>query len=227
MANEDFTTYTETDDSSTLTVTSSRVTFTSTPFAHTTQAHHVTKDHGASHFGDFEHLLTVLHSATTTSQWGTQWSMDNAGTGHDGFAGGGDVLMVIPEADFSAAIYDSSTTNYDGPAATYENTVLYVKIARTGTTFTMEIYDDSGRTNLLATLSITCSSTAFRYLSVAAGFVGIDDSYNTTGYVENLDLQEGGGGGSSIKTWNGLADASTKTVNGLARASVKTWDGLA
>lgn len=31
----------------------------------------------------------------------------------------------------------------------------------------------------------------------------------------------------SIKTWNGLADASTKTYNGLARGSVKTWNGLA
>ncbi len=36
-----------------------------------------------------------------------------------------------------------------------------------------------------------------------------------------------GGGGTAIKTWNGLADASVKTFNGLARASVKTRDGLA
>lgn len=35
------------------------------------------------------------------------------------------------------------------------------------------------------------------------------------------------GGGSAIKTWDGLADASTKTANGLARASVKTRNGLA
>ena len=32
---------------------------------------------------------------------------------------------------------------------------------------------------------------------------------------------------SSIKTWNGLADASVKNYNGLARASAKTWNGLA
>lgn len=37
----------------------------------------------------------------------------------------------------------------------------------------------------------------------------------------------GGGGGSSIKTIDGLAKASVKTVNGLAIASVKTWEGLA
>jgi hypothetical protein len=36
-----------------------------------------------------------------------------------------------------------------------------------------------------------------------------------------------GGGGTSIKTINGLAKASCKTVNGLAIASVKTWNGLA
>ncbi len=36
-----------------------------------------------------------------------------------------------------------------------------------------------------------------------------------------------GGGGSLIKTWNGLADTSTKTWNGLARASIKNFNGLA
>ena len=33
-------------------------------------------------------------------------------------------------------------------------------------------------------------------------------------------------GGSSIKTFLGLARASTKTVNGLALASLKTFNGL-
>jgi len=40
-------------------------------------------------------------------------------------------------------------------------------------------------------------------------------------------VKESGGGGSSIKTINGLAKASVKTVAGLAIASVKTWNGLA
>jgi hypothetical protein len=35
------------------------------------------------------------------------------------------------------------------------------------------------------------------------------------------------GSSSSIKTWDGLADASVKTWNGLARAAVKTRNGLA
>lgn len=37
----------------------------------------------------------------------------------------------------------------------------------------------------------------------------------------------GGGGGSSVKTVDGLAKASVKTSNELANASVKTWQGLA
>lgn len=32
---------------------------------------------------------------------------------------------------------------------------------------------------------------------------------------------------SSIKTWNGVANASVKTWDGVARASVKTWNGIA
>lgn len=47
------------------------------------------------------------------------------------------------------------------------------------------------------------------------------------GTAAQLEIVYGGGGGSSIKTWNGLADASTKTYNGLARASIKTFNGLA
>lgn len=53
-------------------------------------------------------------------------------------------------------------------------------------------------------------------------------------YGDVLDLYNAGTGipfsaatPTSIKTWNGLADASVKTYNGLARASVKTFNGLA
>lgn len=41
-----------------------------------------------------------------------------------------------------------------------------------------------------------------------------------------VDDDSGGGGGSLIKTVNGLAVASVKTWNGLAIASVKTINGL-
>lgn len=50
---------------------------------------------------------------------------------------------------------------------------------------------------------------------------------------EVTDLYNGGAGlaypfsSSSIKTWNGVANASVKTWDGVARASVKTWNGIA
>jgi hypothetical protein len=51
---------------------------------------------------------------------------------------------------------------------------------------------------------------------------------------ERTDLYNSGSGfaypfsavGSSIKTWNGLADVITKSWNGIARALIKTWNGV-
>lgn len=49
---------------------------------------------------------------------------------------------------------------------------------------------------------------------------------NGTPYVYVFPNQASGGGGSLIKTINGLAIASVKTINGLPIASVKSWNGL-
>lgn len=46
------------------------------------------------------------------------------------------------------------------------------------------------------------------------------------GAIAHLRIMSNGGGGSSIKTMNGLAKASIKTVNGLAIASMKSRNGL-
>ena len=58
--------------------------------------------------------------------------------------------------------------------------------------------------------------------------IGFEDFTNGASNHAQLVIDyTAGGGGSSIKTWNGLADASTKTVNGVNRASVKNRNGLA
>lgn len=63
------------------------------------------------------------------------------------------------------------------------------------------------------------STTVYYFRAYAIDQIG-------TEYGENQTFVTAAGGGSSIKTWNGLAMASVKTVNGLAVASVKTINGL-
>jgi len=53
------------------------------------------------------------------------------------------------------------------------------------------------------------------------------DNDSTKPVKIHIEYTAAGGGGSEIKTINGLAKASAKTVNGLAIASVKTWGGVA
>lgn len=56
---------------------------------------------------------------------------------------------------------------------------------------------------------------------------------DTKGSSDVTTLYNGGAGlaypfnTSSIKTWNGVANASVKTWDGVTRASVKTWNGIA
>lgn len=105
----------------------------------------------------------------------------------------------------------------------------------------------SGNSGILyaRTYSINLGTGAFTLLNevqVLAGSPGKRDvSVDMEGglFVDAWNDTDGGGDGfvqafsvalpstTSIKTFDGLADASVKTVNGLARASVKTFNGLA
>lgn len=57
--------------------------------------------------------------------------------------------------------------------------------------------------------------------------VSFEDFSNAGSNPAQLVIDYTAGGGSAIKTWDGLADASTKTWDGLDRASIKTFNGLA
>lgn len=236
MAVVDFTTFTETDASARLTVTSTKITVTALQDSETAR---VVKDMGAAHFsGDYEHLVTVYCSnATVTGLPNVVWGVSNISNGN--IAGGGmgsdaNWLRMYEETSTSASLFlqenDGGSGYTDANTTLSLNTPYYLKVKRDeavgsfGTLYCY-IYSDSGRTTLVDTLTVTLhtSKKDYQYLYGHAGWQHEDGAYSWTGYIENLDLQEST---TSIKTANGLALASVKTVNGLAIASVKTWAGL-
>jgi hypothetical protein len=115
--------------------------------------------------------------------------------------------------------YSGGFVNY----GTFADTVL------TTTNTEYQSLTDSGGTDVLWGRTWTPAEINSSELSFKLNII----SYTGTpelAYVDfisiTVDYTEGGGGGSAIKSVNGLAKADIKSVNGLAIASVKSINGL-
>ncbi len=196
-ATENFTTYTEEDPNTHITVTASRVTVTGLL---RNENAYVYKDKTASYFdGDFEHLITAYMTAGTSGGQNVIWGLANF-IGSYSDTTKPDMLSVL--------IYHAGGTTYrlilqesmlgTKWSATYDislDTPYYLKIKRdesVGTygTIYSYIYSDSARTNLLQTLTLTLHEKEdFRYI-YAGQSMNTAQAFSISGYSENLDLQE-------------------------------------
>jgi hypothetical protein len=129
------------------------------------------KDFGADYFGDYdiEWESEMFNSEEQTSQvvfialsndlgaWET-FNSQNAG--------------IIVDAWYQTGLWNFRMRDFNGDAQDVDSTVgdviywgpFYFKFERSGTTCTCKIYDDSNRTNLIMSLSITGQSTPYRYM---------------------------------------------------------------
>ena len=195
MATEDFTTYTETDADSKLSVLASIATFTAAATRYKT--YNLYYDKGAGHFGNFTHLITILthnNTAGGTSMETTHWMVSNQ-TG-DGRAGEVSThgLQVYSYgytgSPYQFAVYDHNSGNADYYIATPAS-LWYCTISRSSTTLQMLIYSDSGRTSLTDTVSVSCETTTYRYISAISGYNdGVGTTETDNAYTKDLDLQE-------------------------------------
>ena len=186
MAYEDFTTYTEVDPGTKITVATNKVSWVGLMDL---SVSYVYKDYGANYFtGNFEHLFTPHITGSTANGYVMMYTI---GAQYGDYGSLTDALSFYhyaPAGTFSWRIRDFGTTNSDSYNSVVDND-YYVTVDRISTTFRARIYSDSARTTLLDTLSITGSSNAFRYLQAVASENGGGGADNTTGYTENLDLQ--------------------------------------
>lgn len=197
---EDFTDYTEDDFEGYFTESSTKVDFTQLP--RNANHHDVYYDHGAGHFGDFEWLYEVYLSSSNMGADNSAECCIGASANVEAFpglwdgvvgsvsgrtGGGGEYVMWLKEAE------DGSQGDVDPWWSVSVNTLYYCTLERSGTTGTLKIYSDSGRTNLLDTLSITCINDTLRYSIIAPYYESSDAGDSSiTGYFQDLDLQEAG-----------------------------------
>lgn len=195
MAIEDFTTYTEVEEvSDWFSVAASKIDFTDVGLNETS---YVYKDYTAAHFGNFEHLITYYLSSTNlgsnTSLAG--YALLNEIDEWNGVSGDGLWIFfrgsTSPLAEIRILEKDGGVEDGVDTGTISLDTIYYLTVERSGTTLTCKIYDDSGRTNLIDTLSATVINTTFRYLFGIELFDnGANGTRKITGYIENLDLQE-------------------------------------
>ena len=199
MAVEDFTTYTEVDPNSRVTVTATRITWAAIERDEIT---YVYKDKGVAFFGgDFTHYLTINTTAIGNGMVATHWAIANAIDTFEGIKGDGGSQLTLRVSGGASTIgvtigeVDSGTGYGDDYILYTAGTVLYLKIVRdesVGTygTIYCYIYSDADRTTLVDTLSVTLhtSKKDYRYIYAFQGAESTPGAPTASGYTENLEL---------------------------------------
>jgi len=189
---EDFTTYTEVDPNAHISVTASAI--TGSDILRNEDAY-VYDDKGASHFGNFEFLVTSHTDFSGTDQYSEVWfavvgdEVDGAYNINYGLgmswrrnSGPNYLTLRLSEQDNRSETHDNYTNrSYD--------TDYYITVSRSGTTAVALVYSDAARTVLIDTLTITCLTTACQYIYGVQAYDS-NTSYGWFGEVSDLDLQE-------------------------------------
>lgn len=194
---EDYTTFSETDSAGDITLTSATRYDVATMRRDANSS--IYKSYGANHFGSFDHDVTGYFDTKDLGyETGGIWMLNNTGHMTDSD------MDTANEGITAAFYYDGSNEmvvfkNYVNDSTDTNNTInldtlYYFTIVRTtnpSNSLTCKIYDDSGRTNLVDTLTVTYEATTYQYLGGAFSrdSASVPDR-EITYYVENLDINE-------------------------------------
>jgi len=164
---EDFTTYTEVDEDSDITVTQFEIDCVT---MRRDAVSYVRKDFGASYFGDFEVEFGVYLGLCNGSGLVTCFALSNGANTFQQRLDSNDGLDVTYQ-DVQFPQNRIIVTEYEaGVNQDYYNTDFslwrYITASRINNQFYVKIYSDSGRNTLLDTLQVTCGTTAYRYCYV-------------------------------------------------------------
>jgi hypothetical protein len=213
---EDFSTYTEVDPNNKLSVTSSTVSAT---WINEGDTAYVRDSKGAGHFKDFAHLFEAyMNDQGAGYFYFCPWAISN-GSSTWSAMGTADEGIAVYNQSFNSvycrwACQDFTNDNSDYGNLQTLDTLYYAKVERNGTTFTVAIYSDSGRTSLVDTLTITCaaaSSASYEYVHGWAN-AGSGADVNSA-YSQNLDLQEAASPTTTFNLNSILRKRNLKTYN--------------
>jgi hypothetical protein len=192
--NLDLTTFTEVDPNNHITETASRGTFSGLT---RNESAYLYEDFGAGYFGtdfifDFNFRIGGYSGNGLMSLWGLSNEI-------------GDVTSWT--SGIWLNLYDDGGVTYikiSGVSSNIpvnESTVYYARIIRAGSTLTLLVFSDSGRTTLVGALSTYISDTdTYRYFYAISSRSADGLAYSISGYSENYvytAITGGGGGGSA------------------------------
>jgi hypothetical protein len=191
MGLQDLTTWTETDAAGDLTVTSGQITVDTIRRDATAR---VSLDMGASNIGnfsvDFETQVTAEQETGIFSPFCVSSALDSLG-GHVTNNSGVLVSWYYGNPYWRLSLADYVSVGDPSQESLYSSTrpgKKYLTLTRSGATWTLKIYSDSGRTSLDATLTFSGTSTALRYFQAATGRGASGESATISGTVGEIDL---------------------------------------
>lgn len=200
---EDFTTYVEVDPNNHIERTSSRVTAAGLTRP---ESAYVYSDKGAGHFdGDFDHKLDCRLTSAVENSWMFIWSLKVAIGDYADAVGSPKNYIALNvgywlDGGLTYKIRVVGSYNGEADKADYWtgmalDTTYYLRIKRSGNVVTVGIYGSAANrddeTSPLDTLSIALGGvSSLRYIYAIHSFTLAGNDYPTSGYVENLDLQE-------------------------------------
>lgn len=210
---ENFTTWTEVDPVAYQSVSANSITGTAIPRNVST---YVYDDKGAAHFGDFDILIDVqITSAGTLSPALQAVVLSNVVDDYGGiFAASGDALalrFVQAGSDERVQIVETEngSFNQDFDIDYTLNTWRYCRFDSAGSAMRNRVYDDSDRTTLSSTQSVTrAAATTFRYIQTSGSSDFHDAASDIiSGICANMDLQEAVAGAPSMLSLLGVGHA--------------------
>ena len=214
---EDFTTWTEVDNLSKITVTKTNITWAYKLNINATDSS-VWYDYGAGNFGEFEHQFGAM--AGVVQSWapgnpvyclGNVSQATNAALLADNEGIG--VLARSEGGSYKLKLWQYSDDDSDTFAATRYAT-HYFTLIRDDSAVTAYVYAEEARTTLSDTLTVTFASTTYRY---AASGNNNGGGYCPSIALRNLEFIAAGGWTHII---NSVANASIAKINGVAKASI-------
>jgi len=199
---EDFTSYTEGGaEAGQISQTSSRASWT---VLERQDEAYLYKSYNAGHFGDFEHLLDVNVTENEAGDSDSRtmvvfWCLTNA-TGAFPALPTNTLYVDSRQIGTSTTTYHFRAGNkgvvvWETVTAFNVSQMYYLRIYRTGTTFYCEVYatneDRESKSDYIEIEGGSAHSNTFEYLQVTSSVdSSTDPNDDSTGYVENLDIQE-------------------------------------
>lgn len=194
-ATEDFTTYTENDPNSKITVTASKIDIAALARPDSARVY---KDMTSAHFsGNFEHLFEGYSGSATTDggSW-LAWAVANSTSILSNSTDTSIFVRWYQESGTDVRFYIGCAGGQAGVLSLNQNTVYYIKVKRNeavgtfGTAY-VYVYSDSGRTTLVGSNSIALVTALYDYQYIY-GFANMGGAagFFFTGYLQNLNLQE-------------------------------------